>query len=134
MKHIYYKINKAGEVVPCDNDDPFSDRDFKDSLVRQVGIDVIGRVIVSSIFLSVDHNFFDDGEPILFETMVFNGVYNGMQKRYSTWEAAEKGHEEILKQVSASSHWFNVLSFKLLRKGEKLWQGLTRKLKVLTRL
>lgn len=46
---------------------------------------------VSTVFLGHDHNFWPDGPPILFESMVF-GEHSEEQHRYSTWEQAEAGH------------------------------------------
>jgi hypothetical protein len=40
-------------------------------------------VLVSTVFLAIDHNFGRDGEPVLFETMVFRGEERE-QYRYST--------------------------------------------------
>lgn len=50
---------------------------------------------VSTVFLSLDHNW-GDGPPILFETMIFGGEHDGYQERYRTWEEAEEGHEIAL--------------------------------------
>ena len=47
---------------------------------------------VSTVFLGLDHNFGGDGPPLLFETMVFGGLFDDEQKRYATYEEAEKGH------------------------------------------
>lgn len=78
-----------------------------------VGADAYQRggasIYVSTIFMAIDHNFFDsDRPPILFETMVFNPVleerdfcgstmecmptYDDFTRRYSTWREAELGH------------------------------------------
>lgn len=55
--------------------------------------------VVSTVFLAIDHGF-GDGPPVLFETMSFIGDdsedYFG---RYSTWDEAEAGHAEIVKQA-----------------------------------
>jgi hypothetical protein len=48
------------------------------------------------VFLGIDHNFFGDGPPILFETMVFGGPMDQDQRRYSTWDEAEFGHAAIV--------------------------------------
>lgn len=67
---------------------------------RHVAHDQIApRIRVSTIFLGLDHNFVGAGLPILFETMVFGGLLDGLQERYHTWEEAEKGHAIILAQV-----------------------------------
>lgn len=49
--------------------------------------------------MGVNHRFLDDGEPILFETMVFGGTMDLTQRRYSTWEQAEVGHQEVIDQL-----------------------------------
>ena len=59
-------------------------------------------VEVSTVFLGLDHRFVGDGPPILFETLVFGGKYDGLMVRYTTWAAAEFGHEEVRKKVGLS--------------------------------
>ena len=59
------------------------------------------KVRVSTVFLGLDHSF-DGGTPILFETMIFGGEFNQDMWRYSTWEEAEKGHQEAVKKVRGS--------------------------------
>lgn len=55
---------------------------------------------VSTVFLTIDHNFSNDGPPILFETMVFgNEAFEGLQRRYTTWGEAEAGHEAVVATV-----------------------------------
>ena len=60
-------------------------------VVAQTHIDP--EIRVSTVFLGLDHNFLDEGPPILFETMVFGGPIDGEQWRCSTWEEAEAQHE-----------------------------------------
>jgi hypothetical protein len=55
-----------------------------------------GDITVSTVFLGIDHSF-NDGVPLLFETMIFGGEHDQGQWRYSTWEQAEKGHKEACK-------------------------------------
>lgn len=54
--------------------------------------DEYGDIIVSTVFLSLDHGGPFDTVPILFETMIFGGKHDSRQWRYSTYEEAEKGH------------------------------------------
>ncbi len=60
---------------------------------RRVANDQIGNVEISTVFLGLDHNFFDRGPPLLFETMIFGGEHNDYQERCSTWEQAEAMHK-----------------------------------------
>lgn len=64
---------------------------------RHVGDKRIGKVRVSTVFLGIDHSF-DEGHPLLFETMVFGGINNQDCTRYSTWDEAKKGHVKIVKR------------------------------------
>lgn len=59
---------------------------------RHVARDVVGDRSVSTVFLGIDHNF-GAGEPLLFETMVFDPDWNDLwSDRCSTWEQAEEMH------------------------------------------
>ncbi len=56
---------------------------------------------VSTVFLGLDHNF-GQGDPLLFETMVFppDSLSELDMDRYSTWDEAEKGHDKMVKKWS----------------------------------
>ena len=63
-----------------------------DTANRHVALTQINEdVKVSTVFLGNDHNW-DDGPPILFETMIFGGPHDEFQERYCTWAEAEAGH------------------------------------------
>lgn len=62
------------------------------------GYDSISDVIVSTVFLGVDHQF-GEGMPILFETMVFGGEYDEDQERCSTYDEALKMHYRVCEAV-----------------------------------
>jgi hypothetical protein len=61
---------------------------------------------VSTVFLGVDHHYFGEGPPILFETMVFGGELDHEQERYCTWEEAEAGHALMVARVAATGAVF----------------------------
>lgn len=56
-------------------------------------------ILVSTVFLGLDHNHAGAGKPILFETMIFGGQHDQYQARYETWGQAEEGHQKALKLV-----------------------------------
>ncbi len=88
----------------------------------EVGDDMRGRYYVSTVFLGLDHNYWDHGPPILFETMVFkhepwtdsfghehavkSADVDGWFDRYATWDKAEAGHRRIFNKVKA--HVFGI--------------------------
>lgn len=69
---------------------------------RHVALTKQGDVVISTVFLGLDHSF-GGGEPILFETMIFGPGYSQgddqkeYQTRCSTWDEAEKMHAEACK-------------------------------------
>lgn len=58
-------------------------------------------VSVSTVFLGIDHSFTAGDAPVLWETMVFGGTYDELQRRYTSREDAVNGHAEILRRVRA---------------------------------
>jgi hypothetical protein len=73
---------------------------------RKTGERIVGYwehedILVSTVFLGIDHNFTDEGPPILFETMILGGPDNQSMWRYATWEEAEAGHMKVCNEVKA---------------------------------
>lgn len=68
---------------------------------RHVGDTQIGPVRISTVFLGIDHNLFEPGLPILFETMIFRGGDGYETWRYETWQQAEEGHAKAVALVRA---------------------------------
>lgn len=54
--------------------------------------DEIGEVWISTVFLAFDHAHVGLGAPVLWETMVFGGVNNDYQERYTSEKDALAGH------------------------------------------
>lgn len=69
----------------------------------RVALDVVGeaelQATVSTVFLGLWHGL-RDGEPVLFETMVFGGALDLQGWRYTNWAAAEEGHQWWLRRVA----------------------------------
>lgn len=70
---------------------------------RRVAQTHIDKAWVSTVFLTIDHNWYGPNHPpVLFETMVFDcGELSEEMMRYSTWEEAEAGHKEMVEIVQA---------------------------------
>lgn len=71
------------------------DRDY-----REVEQTDIGDVLVSTVWLGLDHGLGD--AVLIFETMVFGGDLHLEQHRYPTEEQARAGHAEVVERVEAT--------------------------------
>lgn len=91
----YYKlVNKI--PVPVDSIEEANSSFKENHIIKQ---DVIEGILVSTIFLFMDHPFNYDSAPILFETMIFGGKHDQYQERYKTYEEAETGHVNAVNLV-----------------------------------
>ena len=69
---------------------------------RVVGrTDISGDGQVSTVFLSVDHQWLPSGPPLLYETMIFGGRWDQYQWRWSTRAEAVAGHARIVAALRA---------------------------------
>lgn len=67
---------------------------------RIVAKSTIGDYLVSTVFLGLDHQWEDEGPPLLFETMVFGkGPLDERLERCTTWKEAEVMHEKMCEEV-----------------------------------
>lgn len=92
---IYY-ILIGKEVKPVDNVLEWAK--FYELCDRKVRRTEINQVVISTVFLGIDYSF-EEKIPLLFETMIFGGINDGYQTRYSTWDEAIKGHELACEKV-----------------------------------
>lgn len=75
----YYMLKGRSVVVTTSGEDFgnwFNDPNGK----RVAQTEVAPGVKVSTVCLGLNHNWDDDGDPIIFETMVFGGVLDGYQE------------------------------------------------------
>ena len=74
---------------------------FERSDNRTVAKTSIGTARISTVFLGLDFSW-EEGPPLLFETMVFGCPLLGdLMSRYSTWPEAEDGHRITVHKVEA---------------------------------
>ena len=66
---------------------------------RIVKRDEIGGILVSTVFLGLDHAW-DSDIPVLWETMIFGGEHDQYQERYTSYEDALEGHEFALTLIT----------------------------------
>lgn len=106
MEVLWYTLDENRVPVPCD--DIYRFAAWMSEGGDGAGINpkaVVGKadftevVHVSTVFLGLDHSMGRSNQPILFETMIFGGPFDGYQRRYATWEEAEKGHAEACEQA-----------------------------------
>lgn len=76
---------------------------------RSLAADEVDGYMVSTAFLGLNHNF-GSGDPLIFETMVFaqHGdllELDQMQWRYSTKNAALKGHAKVIDMIRHIEVW-----------------------------
>ncbi len=60
-------------AIPCDN--LFAWAQWFEAADRLVAKTEVGDVRISTVFLGLDHNF-GEGDPLLFETMIFGGSHD----------------------------------------------------------
>lgn len=97
MRH--YKLD-GRQPEPCD--DAIEWAKWFSRADRTVKKDMVGDVLVSTVFLGLDLAYSDSPYPILFETMVFGGKLNERQERCGTWTQAEYMHAHVLADVIAA--------------------------------
>lgn len=66
---------------------------------RKIESTTFGESEVSTVFLGFSHGH-DKGKPILFETLVFGGEHDGYMLRYTSWDEAISGHEEVCRMIN----------------------------------
>ena len=99
---IWYVLDQQRRAVPASILEASQQLENLDS--RVVAQHQVGEVVISTVFLTINHNFGREGPPLVFETLVDGGDYDGHQDRYSTWEEAEEGHWRVVKMVEGSNH------------------------------
>ena len=102
MSIDYYILDKDHNVIPAK--DVLEWRHFFQKPDRIVAQDIIDNVLVSTIFLGIDHGFgrLDSNKeepPVTFETMIFGGKHDQYQERCCTWSEAEITHAKAVALV-----------------------------------
>lgn len=100
--HSYYKLDKNNYAIPYHT----LWRPSKNLSIKHVAQDLLANetVHISTVFLSINHSHSDDAPPLIFETMVFGGIHDDEQERYTTWTEAEEGHKAMVEKVKKTLH------------------------------
>ncbi|MBD2771153.1 hypothetical protein [Iningainema tapete] len=56
-------------------------------------------LLVVTMFIGIDVQVHEGGFPLLFETTINGGNFDGYQKRFSTYDQAEAEHAKIVKAL-----------------------------------
>lgn len=67
---------------------------------RTVKRDEISDILVSTVFLGLDHSWTPGGKPVLWETMIFGGEHDQYQDRYTSHKDALEGHKKALTLIT----------------------------------
>lgn len=102
LHKIYYILDENKQPVECDAATMQAFLEKEEN--QRVALDEIpGGVIVSTVFLGINHNWSSVRSiPILFETMLFDtgDEWEGeTQWRYCTYEEAVAGHKETVERL-----------------------------------
>ena len=114
----YKYILKGHKAIKCPDTIKWAVWYENASVSRVVAQTPIGKRMLSTVFLGLDHNFEggNKGKPLLFETMLITpvkprtitrGSTRGLTirndyellGRWGTWMESEKGHRKLLKEL-----------------------------------
>jgi len=98
----YYTLLDDHSVVPCDDLTKWA-QGFETTL-RNIKQEYVGTIYISTVFLGLNHNYSENGPPLVFETMVFGGKYDQVQYRTSTYAEALRAH--ILARDEVRRTWY----------------------------
>ncbi len=65
----------------------------------EVAQDRVGDAKISTVFFGLDHNMTGIGPLVLWETMIFGGIFDEEQERYTSHEDALAGHARWVKKI-----------------------------------
>ena len=88
----------------------------RDDSYWRVGLTDLGRRgRVSTVWLGLNHAY-DDGPPVIFETLVFGGPLSDAMERYTTLEQARVGHAATVRRL------FRLRVRPLIHNGGRFWR------------
>lgn len=99
-----YILDDEFNPVPIAWDDPrnlIGDKENWELTKRMALTKFTSGTRISTVFLGIDHNHEEDGDPILFETTAFDddGTDADMMVRYATFDKAIQGHKAMVEKV-----------------------------------
>src|SRR5689334_11743941 len=71
IDHSHYILDEQGNPIPEPDIFKYARWDREHPEQQRIGRTEFGDITISTVFLGINHNFRNDGPPILYETMVF---------------------------------------------------------------
>lgn len=100
----HYKMDENGEIEEIR--DVLEWAKWFETAERTIARTKVGLSVVSTVFLGLDHNFSNQGLPVLFETLTFGGPLDGEMERYTTLDKARMGHERMVSRTRSLSVFY----------------------------
>jgi hypothetical protein len=98
--------------TPVSTEDPEKWGQWMQTANRKVASTEINGMLISTVFLGIDHAF-NPGDPsLLFKTMIFadkETPHREFCRRYSTWAEAQAGHVQACEMVKTGDRGLNRL-------------------------
>lgn len=96
-----YRLDENKNAIPCSIEVWGKQiEEMKKNKTKHVAYEKIDDKRISTVWLGLDHQWCDNGKPLLYETMIFNkDAYDIYCERYSTWQEAEEGHKKAVQWV-----------------------------------
>ncbi len=116
MRHFRWYVLERDGVTPLPMPIEWAGRwwENNDGQNRRVDSTWLGKIHISTVFLGIDHSW-DDGPPVLWETMIFGGIHDGYQERYTSYRDARLGHEEAVILARKGLTWNRRVAFTFVR-------------------
>lgn len=96
--NFLYILDDDGEQIPAPDVVTWARWYETADEARQIALDTIGKVGISTIFTAINQRFHDDGPPLLYETMIFGGDRRDCE-HYATRQEALDGHARFVRLV-----------------------------------
>jgi hypothetical protein len=95
----WYILNNNNKPIPASITEA-ADWLEEGSNRRTIKRDEIGDILISTVFLGLDHSWTPGGKPVLWETMIFGGEHDQYQERYTSHKDALEGHKKALTLIT----------------------------------
>ena len=99
-----YVLNEVKKPILADSFDvwvQWLQKNMENRTVASTELD--DGTYILTVFLAHSTPFSDKQNPQTFQTMIVGGDHHMKERYYTSWESAEKGHEEVVAAVLADN-------------------------------